>query len=617
MLQKTFRLFLRVILTLVIVYFISPSFVFATIDDFVISEIMYDPSGSDADKEWVEVVNKGLESTAVTTGSLSSSWRFNDGSNRTLELYQGSLTISPDQYFIITSSGDDFKAAYPDFKGTIFVSSTMSLNNTSGTLALRVGSSGNLKTIINYQSSWGGSGNGKTLEKVSLAGVNDNSNWVEGSILGGTPGVAYGVVIPTPTSVPTPTPTPTLTPTPTPTILFTPTVLPVSTVTPTPTIITRIVFSMSPNVERGQSFDISISLSSLKADTLYYIKALIGEDSSSMVDGKTLSSDDVTWLSWNGSWDKMPKVQTNSLGLATITVKSKTGDDITVGDYQLMIKVKEAQSSHFDTSAYQWIVITKPFASAASMVSPTSAAKVPVLTPSQVGKVKGSIKSLKTLENGTGIETEGLVSAPEDLLGSGIFYLDDGESGIMVKAKTAPQLLLGQRVRVSSTIEEANSERFIKTDAATIINSSQIYPVASKVRGDRVGEELEGKLITVSGRIIETSGNSFWINDGFGDMRIYIKSSTGIKLSRKKIGDYVKVTGILSQWGFTDEEKPNYRLMPRFQDDVFISSVPLGSEGGSVLGAVILPKTGVSLTDLPKAIWEEIFVPLPAAISRH
>ena len=68
------------------------------------------------------------------------------------------------------------------------------------------------------------------------------------------------------------------------------------------------------------------------------------------------------------------------------------------------------------------------------------------------------------------------------------------------------------------------------------------------------------------------------------------------------MGDYVKIIGILSQWGFDDDENPNYRLLPRFQNDVLISGAPIGGVG-QVLGVKVLPKTGTSLSELPGAIW--------------
>ncbi|MFH1860600.1 MAG: lamin tail domain-containing protein [bacterium] len=53
-------------------------------EGMIINEIMYDPQGSDANCEWVELYNDGLTDVTLSTG-----WRFFDGSTHTLTLYQG------------------------------------------------------------------------------------------------------------------------------------------------------------------------------------------------------------------------------------------------------------------------------------------------------------------------------------------------------------------------------------------------------------------------------------------------------------------------------------------------------------------------------------------------
>lgn len=420
--------------------------------------------------------------------------------------------------------------------------------------------------------------------------INSKTDWSKfGS---STMGSSNLIPTPTPTSLPTSTPTATSVP----------------TATPTPTNIRQIDFSISSNVAIGQSFDTLISLSSFNADTLYYIKALIGKDLSSLTDGRTLGSDNVAWLAWNASWSKMPSIQTDNAGAAIVTISVKTDDDIEPGNYQMKIRVKEANGTESVDSGVKTISVSVPANSAVASATPVP---TPKLTSSSsksgTAKVQGSIKTIKQLSEGSAIETEGLVSVPFGVLGSNYFYLDDGEAGIMVKSEKKIDLKLGQRIKVASTIEESYGEKYIKTSDIAIINNSKNPPIPKLIKGNEIGEDLEGKLISVSGRIFETSGKTFWINDGFSDIKIYIKDSTGIKIARKKVGDYVKIIGILSQWGFDDDEKPNYRLLPRFQSDVLISSAPIGGVS-QVLGAVALPKTGVSLSELPGVIWQGIIL---------
>jgi len=146
--------------------------------NLIFTEIMYDPEGSDNDQEWLEIFN-----FSTSTIEINSDWRFNDGSNHLLNLYQGNNQIATSSFFIITADAENFLNNYPDFDQTIFESS-LNLNNTSDILQLL-----NNDTLINeitYISDWGANGNNKTLEKIDI--YNPQSNWQESYILHGTPG---------------------------------------------------------------------------------------------------------------------------------------------------------------------------------------------------------------------------------------------------------------------------------------------------------------------------------------------------------------------------------------------------------------------------------------------
>lgn len=128
----------------------------------VINEIMYDLSGSDTDREWVEIYNKGAESVTINTGSGNNSWRFIDNSTHILNLINGDATLSPSQYAIIAKNADQFLSEWPSFSGVLFTSS-MSLSNTGATLSLRDGNGVTLNTF-SYSSDQGASGDGNSLQ---------------------------------------------------------------------------------------------------------------------------------------------------------------------------------------------------------------------------------------------------------------------------------------------------------------------------------------------------------------------------------------------------------------------------------------------------------------------
>lgn len=146
--------------------------------NLIFTEIMYDPEGADTDQEWIEVFNISTSSIEI-----SADWRFNDGSNHLLNLYQGNNQITSSSFFIITADAQVFLNNYQDFNQTIFESS-LSLNNSTDTIQLA--NNDQLISEFTYDSNLGANGNGKTLEKINV--YNPESAWQESYIIKGTPG---------------------------------------------------------------------------------------------------------------------------------------------------------------------------------------------------------------------------------------------------------------------------------------------------------------------------------------------------------------------------------------------------------------------------------------------
>ncbi len=129
-----------------------------------INEIMYNPEGTDTNREWIEILN-----TASTSVDISE-WRLfeNDTAHR-LNLISGNFVLQPGEFAIIADDGDQFKIDYPFFSGNLFDSS-FSLNNEGEVISLK---NGDLKIDeISYSPSGGADGNGKSLQKFS-------DNWEE------------------------------------------------------------------------------------------------------------------------------------------------------------------------------------------------------------------------------------------------------------------------------------------------------------------------------------------------------------------------------------------------------------------------------------------------------
>ena len=136
----------------------------------VISEIMYNPDGSDSGREWVELYNAGASDVPIVGGTVKDSWRISDGSNHTFTdpsggIGRGSLTIPAGGYLVVSSDPSAFLADYPSGSYSV-VKSSISLNNTGSTIAVVDGTGATLDSV-SYTKDEGAYDDGTSLQKTA------------------------------------------------------------------------------------------------------------------------------------------------------------------------------------------------------------------------------------------------------------------------------------------------------------------------------------------------------------------------------------------------------------------------------------------------------------------
>ncbi|GIW67279.1 MAG: hypothetical protein KatS3mg096_147 [Candidatus Parcubacteria bacterium] len=149
-------------------------FIFKIAFALTITEIMYNPEGNDLGREWIEVFNNSDQIIQILSGK--NGWRINDGKNH---LFEESLTVGPQEIFIIVQDKNLFFKDYSDFKGKL-VQANFSLKNESGIIQI-YDNNKNLLAGANYQSSCGGNNDGYSI-------IFENGVCKENKIKGGTPG---------------------------------------------------------------------------------------------------------------------------------------------------------------------------------------------------------------------------------------------------------------------------------------------------------------------------------------------------------------------------------------------------------------------------------------------
>lgn len=177
-----------------------------------------------------------------------------------------------------------------------------------------------------------------------------------------------------------------------------------------------------------------------------------------------------------------------------------------------------------------------------------------------------TISQAKAKEKNTEVKVRGIVTVPPNIVNATYFYIQDDTAGVQIyfSKKDFPNLKLGDEIEVTGKISERSGEKKIniadKTDIKIISSGRNRSPAEIKT-GD-VKENFEGSLVRMYGQITKQSGNTIYIDDGSGEIKIYIQKTTGIKKPEWKKGDWVTITGIVGQ------TSTGYRVMPRYQEDL-------------------------------------------------
>lgn len=155
--------------------------------EILISEVMYDLPGLDAKREWVEIVNTGDTNVDLT------GWKFFEGdTNHRLTVVMGNALLLSGARAVIADNADAFLSDWPAFSGVLFDSS-FSLKNTGELIAIRNAELADIN-VVAYMSSWGGKGDGTSLQFFETA-------WKAGSPTPGEPNVMSGVTQPEVTTI--------------------------------------------------------------------------------------------------------------------------------------------------------------------------------------------------------------------------------------------------------------------------------------------------------------------------------------------------------------------------------------------------------------------------------
>lgn len=185
------------------------------------------------------------------------------------------------------------------------------------------------------------------------------------------------------------------------------------------------------------------------------------------------------------------------------------------------------------------------------------------------------IAAARALPLGTVVMVEGVVSVSSGAFRSNGsdegFAIQDGSGGIYVR--TIPNLGLGgtaKRVRVRGQLADNYGQLIlVPGDVRDVKVLGRALSVrAEPVSTGRINEATEGRLVRVTGTITKPIGDDLphghrvFIDDGSGEVQVYVYASTGFPVDRLQPGQRVGVTG------FSGQYNDHYEVMPRLRSDI-------------------------------------------------
>ena len=185
-----------------------------------------------------------------------------------------------------------------------------------------------------------------------------------------------------------------------------------------------------------------------------------------------------------------------------------------------------------------------------------------------------SIAEARSMPLGTVVTIDGSVTVPSGAFSSSTFdqgfAIQDRTGGIYVSTADNLGFVLRQQVRVTGTLADTVLPGLLVlvnvTDTRTHGTGPMVRPLLVST-GD-VSEATEGTLVSITGTITQAIVNDLpfgfimVVNDGSGDINVFVCASTGINLSGLSAGQMIQVTGFSGQ--FAD----HFEVDPRIQDDI-------------------------------------------------
>ncbi|MBI4672491.1 MAG: lamin tail domain-containing protein [Chloroflexi bacterium] len=193
-----------------------------------------------------------------------------------------------------------------------------------------------------------------------------------------------------------------------------------------------------------------------------------------------------------------------------------------------------------------------------------------------------SIEQALTTRTQNYVTVGGVVTLPPGIVDERDFWIQDASGGLHIfvanSAGTAPQLKLHDNVSVRGRVVTSFGAREIRVELPDSIGVHGAgAPVAPRVlKTGQVDLSLDGVLVKIQGRVAQERGREIHIDDGSGQVLVYIDADTGIRWPSLHVGDPALITGVVTRFRNAPE------ILPRYQNDVQFGVALLPVAGANI-----------------------------------
>ncbi len=246
--------------------------------------------------------------------------------------------------------------------------------------------------------------------------------------------------------------------------------------------------------------------------------------------------------------------------------------------------------------------------------------------PWNLGRV--SVDAARTARIGALVDLEGCVTVAPGVFSDRYIFIQDQTGGIKIYLPSLtgdfPALrgddrghpsagsgqALGDRVALRGrTGLDYGEHEVIVEEPKKVRVVGVCAPIAARmIKTGALSKNIEGQLIEVTGAVKSVAQGEFVLNDGSGDVLVYIDLTTKIQLPRLAVGQPIRVIGVVSR------AHGKTALLPRYSTDLIVGSAPAYAATFAPRAAATRAPTTATRVGTP-ALPTATFTRVPAAPS--